>query len=316
MTSMNDVQARMVGLTGGYKGMEFLLSKNEFLIGRLPDCDLVLAENTLSSKHAKISRTGDRFEIIDLNSTNGTFVNGERITRKILRSDDRVRFDVFEFLFVNPADASRTVIARVPDAVKIDETIFRPLPEDGATRPAEKIGVKPMPEPFPPRQKRGSVRGGLLFGIALALLIAVGGHLLVAWSIMRFSPIPGLLPGMMRTFPLTFLHTAWLNVNWSPLAVADLLCLIFGLLVGGLAAQSLGRRSRFAAALLFSVGFVLVSLLIQLAALKFDLGAWQAVSMTAGLGIGNPALNLVVVATYFFWVSLIVSFCGALLGRK
>ena len=316
MASMNEIQARMVGLTGAYKGMEFHLNKSDFLVGRLPDCDLVLDENTLSSKHAKISREGGRFEIIDLNSTNGTFVNGERITRKILSSDDRVRFDVFEFLFVDPADVSRTVIAGIPDAVKIDETVFRPLPEDGATRPAEKIGMEPMPEPFPPRRNGGSVWGGLLLGLALALLIAGGGHLLVAGSFMRFSPIHGLLLGAMRTFPLAFLHTAWMNVRWSSLAVADLLCLVFGLFAGGLAAQSLGRRSRFAAALLFSFVFVLLSLLIQLAALKFDVGMWQAVSMTAGLGIGNPALNLVVVATYFFWVSLIVSFCGALFGRK
>jgi pSer/pThr/pTyr-binding forkhead associated (FHA) protein len=316
MTSMNELQARMVGLTGAYKGMEFYLSKNDFLIGRLPDCDLPLNENTLSAKHAKISRAGDRFEIIDLNSTNGTFVNGERITRKVLRSDDRIRVDVFEFLFVNPADVSRTVIARIPDAVKIDETVVRPLPETDVTQPVERIEVNPTPEPFPPQRSGGSVWGGLVLGLALALLIAGGGHLLVAWSFMRFSPIQGLLPVAMRTFPLAFLHTAWMNVHWSPLAVADLLCLIFGLFAGGLATQSLGRRSRFAAALLFSIGFVLVSLLIQLAALKFDVGAWQPVLLTAGLGTGNPALNLAVVAIYFFWVSLIVSFCGALLGRK
>lgn len=316
MNSMSEIQARMVGLTGAYKGMEFRLNKNDFLVGRLPACDLALNESTLSSKHAKISRAGDRFEIIDLNSTNGTFVNGERITRKILRSDDRIRFDVLEFLFVNPADVSRTVIARIPDAVKIDETVVRPLPETDVTQPVGKIGVNPMPEPFPPSRSGGSVRGGLVLGLALALLIAGGGHLLVAWSFMRFTPIQGLLPGAMRTFPLAFLHTAWLNVHWSPLAVADLLCLIFGLFAGGLATRRLSRRSRFAAALLFSFGFVLVSFLIQWTALKFDVGAWQAVSMTANLGIGNPTLNLVVVATYFFWVSLIVSFCGALLGRK
>ena len=106
-----------------------------------------------------------------------------------------------------------------------------------------------------------------------------------------------------------------MNRHMAILPVAGI-GLIFGLFAGGLVAQSLGRRSRFSAALLFSFVFVLVSLLIQLAALKFDVGAWQAVSMTAGLGIGNPMLNLVVVATYFFWVSLIVSFCGALLGKK
>ena len=307
MGSNEEHQARMVGLTGAYKGMEFPLTKDDYLVGRLPECDLVLGENTLSSKHAKISRAGNQYEIIDLNSTNGTFVNGERITRKILRADDRIRVDVYEFLFVNPTDVSRTILAKLPDLVKADKTVFRPLPDPDATR---------TQTPLPANGNGGRMFGGLLLGLALAFLIALGGHLLIAWSAIRFGSPQGLFVGQLRAFPLAFLHTSWINVYWSPLAIANLLCLLVGLFIGGLVTRSISRRSRFASAILFSFFFVLLTLLIQLAAWKFDVRMWQDLFLAARLGIGNPLLNLVVAATYFFWVSLIVSFFGTLSAKK
>ena len=307
MGTNEEIQARMVGLSGAYKGMDFHLSKDDYLIGRLPECDLILGETTLSSKHAKISRAGNQYEIIDLNSTNGTFVNGVRIMRKILRTDDRIRFDVYEFLFVNPTDVSRTILAKIPDLVKVDKTVFRPLPDPDATR---------TQTPLPAGERGGSIFAGLLLGLALAFLIALGGHLLIAWSGIRFGTPQGLFVGQLRAFPLAFLHTSWMNVYWSPLAIANLLCLLAGLFVGGLVTRSVGRRSRFASAILFSFFFVLSTLLIQLAAWKFDFRMWQDLFLAARLGIGNPVLNLAVAATYFFWVSLIVSFFGTLSAKK
>jgi hypothetical protein len=49
-------------------------------IGRLADCTVVVSDTNTSRHHARISRSGSGFVIADLNSTNGTFVNGERLT--------------------------------------------------------------------------------------------------------------------------------------------------------------------------------------------------------------------------------------------
>lgn len=101
------------GLSGTYKGREYPLNKDEFTIGRLSGSDLFLDDSTISARHACIRRVGGGYEVSDLRSTNGTCVNGKRIERQRLRADDIIRFDVHEFLFINPVDVSRTIISAV-----------------------------------------------------------------------------------------------------------------------------------------------------------------------------------------------------------
>ena len=48
-------------------------------IGRLPDCTVVVSDSNVSRHHSRISRAGSGFVIADLNSTNGTYVNGDRL---------------------------------------------------------------------------------------------------------------------------------------------------------------------------------------------------------------------------------------------
>ncbi|OQB17528.1 MAG: FHA domain-containing protein FhaB [Deltaproteobacteria bacterium ADurb.Bin207] len=78
-------------ISGKYQGGEFLLVPGkEIHIGRSNDLDMVLAEDMVSRKHARIAFQGDDIFIEDLASTNGTFVNGEKIKRSKLREGDRV----------------------------------------------------------------------------------------------------------------------------------------------------------------------------------------------------------------------------------
>lgn len=65
-------------LTGTDTSTKETFEKPIIRIGADPLCDLVMVDRTVSSRHAEIRRRGDVFELIDLDSTNGTFVGGER----------------------------------------------------------------------------------------------------------------------------------------------------------------------------------------------------------------------------------------------
>src|SRR5580704_812041 len=78
-------------ISGKYQGGEFpVASEKQILIGRSSDLDMVLVEDMVSRKHAKIAMQSDQIWIEDFGSTNGTFVNGEKITRARLKEGDRV----------------------------------------------------------------------------------------------------------------------------------------------------------------------------------------------------------------------------------
>ncbi len=79
-------------ISGKYQGGEFPLRMDrEIIIGRSSDLDMVLVEDMVSRRHSKISTGPDDIWIQDMGSTNGTFVNGEKITGKArLYEGDRV----------------------------------------------------------------------------------------------------------------------------------------------------------------------------------------------------------------------------------
>lgn len=71
--------ARLVVRTPGGQRHEFPLQKAATTIGRGRQCDLVLENSYVSRLHAKIEQTDGGFILVDQDSTNGTFVNGQRV---------------------------------------------------------------------------------------------------------------------------------------------------------------------------------------------------------------------------------------------
>ena len=85
----NGTVSKLVFIEGGDQGEEIILLNDEMTIGRSETNDIVVQSAVVSGIHARIIKDGDTFQIIDLNSSNGTYLNGEKIeSPKQLSSGD------------------------------------------------------------------------------------------------------------------------------------------------------------------------------------------------------------------------------------
>jgi hypothetical protein len=69
-------------------GRRVTLGEESVVIGRLPECDVVVADPGVSRRHAEVRPEGDGWVIVDLDSTNGTRVNGVGVKRRRLADGD------------------------------------------------------------------------------------------------------------------------------------------------------------------------------------------------------------------------------------
>jgi len=165
--SMGD-DFKLSGLTGQYSGQEFPLEPGEHLIGREEDADVQLLDPRVSRQHARLTVASGECRIQDLGSTDGTYLNGERVTDAGVKDGDKLRFGGSVFLFQAPAvvpteqDAIPTLLdgnASAPTRLGSDAGQAELQPEADATRvsssetppsPIPGAGVKPAPDVSPP----------------------------------------------------------------------------------------------------------------------------------------------------------------------
>lgn len=99
--------ARLVKMHNGEVQEEFPITKSELRIGRAPDNDIVLHDDTVSSHHAVLTvsikggngNSAEQYHLKDLQSTNKTYVNNREITEKKLSDKDVVRVGLSHFEF-------------------------------------------------------------------------------------------------------------------------------------------------------------------------------------------------------------------------
>lgn len=115
---------------------ELELQNGSILVGRLPECDVMVDDALVSRMHARLSVRGESVVVEDLHSTNGIYVNGARITHSAsLREGDRLLFGTTE---ISVFEARRS--ARVtPLRLRSDE--------------AEATHVPPSPPSYPPSSR-------------------------------------------------------------------------------------------------------------------------------------------------------------------
>ena len=80
-------------------GDEFYIEKDEFIIGRSPESDVLLDDITVSRKHALLKKDGDDYILLDAGSLNGSYLNGNIVEEAILSNGDRIQIGKYIFIY-------------------------------------------------------------------------------------------------------------------------------------------------------------------------------------------------------------------------
>ncbi len=109
--------AELIQLNDGIASTRFLINKPIIKMGRDPGCDISIDDALVSKEHAVIevvassAKEGDvEYYVKDLESTNNTFLNEQKITRQQLKNNDIVRIGLNNFKFADddPSDMAKT----------------------------------------------------------------------------------------------------------------------------------------------------------------------------------------------------------------
>lgn len=120
--------------------------RGRMVVGRDEECDITLAAGEVSRRHAAVEVTASGVRVEDLDSSNGTFVNGERIGKKVLEQGDEVSFDTLRFRL-----------------------------ETGAGRQSQSAAARDKAPWRRPAVEESSPGGGMVWGVAaVVLVLAVG----------------------------------------------------------------------------------------------------------------------------------------------
>ncbi|HZM68450.1 MAG TPA: FHA domain-containing protein [Nakamurella sp.] len=93
--------ALLVVKRGPNAGSRFQLDRDKVTAGRHPESDIFLDDVTVSRRHAEFRRTSDGFEVADIGSLNGTYVNREPIEVSTLSNGDEVQIGKFRLVFLS-----------------------------------------------------------------------------------------------------------------------------------------------------------------------------------------------------------------------
>lgn len=179
---MSPISNRLIVRAGPNPGMVFDLTKEITTLGRDVANDIVIGDPEVSRQHSRITRTPGGYVLEDMGSTNGTFVNGERLTApRVLRAGNIIGLSekvTLSFESVSPG-VEETVISQAAEDERYAPTMREPAPMPAAPAPSPVQPVTPpipTPQPAaeePPRQRSPWLLAGCGCLVIVAILIAV-----------------------------------------------------------------------------------------------------------------------------------------------
>ena len=136
--------AKLVILNQGMTGRTFDLTVERTTVGRVEDNTFQIADGSVSSHHAEIILRGPDIVIKDLNSTNGSFIGGEKITETILKPGQILKFGQVELRIDDGSPVTAPPPAPAPAAdKKKDGKGTMVIPRGVSLSDLEQGGTKP-----------------------------------------------------------------------------------------------------------------------------------------------------------------------------
>lgn len=109
--------------TASWMENEVFTVNQKVSLGRDANCDISIPVEHLSRHHAEVEVKGGKLLVRDLDSSNGTYLNGKRITESYAKSGDKIKLDVITFEVIGPAeDPNKTIIRTATPAKKAAAT--------------------------------------------------------------------------------------------------------------------------------------------------------------------------------------------------
>src|SRR5713101_7110822 len=143
------------------------LAEELITIGRAPENAIVIDDPSVSSRHAQLELSGETYRLKDLESTNGTRVNGIPITETVLRFDDRIRFGGIEARYEPDTRGSQPL----PQLEEIEAK-----PADLSAAPVDFANASPFPRQ---KEQEDPAHTAIFVGSAIVLLVFLASMIAV-----------------------------------------------------------------------------------------------------------------------------------------
>ena len=175
MLRTNQPMAKLVVLSEGLTGLTYELKVDKTTIGRLEDNAFQITEASVSSHHCELVQRGNDIVVKDLNSTNGTFINGEKITEAALKPGQILRLGQVEMRLESGAGAAAGAAA--PAKKPLEKTMVIGIKAQDLDK-----GTRPMNfETSASFSKKSNKANRIFIAVGTVLIVLIIAVLIVAY---------------------------------------------------------------------------------------------------------------------------------------
>jgi|SRR5437773_5144171 len=174
--------AKLVVLSEGFTGLTCELKVDKTTVGRLEDNAFQISEPSVSSHHCELTRRGVELLVKDLNSTNGTFINGEKVAEAVLKPGQILRLGQVEMRLESGAAAAAAAAASSTARKKpLEKTMVIGIKAQDLEQGARPVNF----EANAAFSKKSSKANQIFIAIGIALGILIIACLIIAYNKMQ-----------------------------------------------------------------------------------------------------------------------------------